>query len=251
MYSDMPPKLWMPERPAIVRRADKPLNESSILVGPPSFRSVLRAATLVHVATTGDINGLTNYTFTNHAIGTAATGRRVLVFAGCIGSGTPRSISSITIGGVTATILVSNSTGNRPAAIAVLQVDTGTTATIVVNTSGTEGNCLIGVWSVVGLNSDAAYDTAVVYDTLGTEIMNLVLDVAAGGVVVAGRMESTGSPTFTWSGLTENYDSAFDGVNGCGTTASAMTAAAVANQTYTVTSTGSTGNNVGLALSMR
>lgn len=105
----------------------------------------------------GNTDG-TVFTFTGQRIGPARSGRRVIV-----GTVQARSTNttgvSMTIGGVSATLLKRQATNNGTAEIWMATVPTGTTASVVMTWSDAIGRCGITVWQVPSLNSDTPLDT--------------------------------------------------------------------------------------------
>ena len=145
-------------------------------------------ATLAFTDTVNDLGTKSSYSFADRAIGTAATGRRVIVgtSASTTSSLNP-TVSGVTIGGVAATAIQNDTfggTGNRRISAGVFNrdLDTGTTATIGVTFTAAVAQCTIVVlalydWSfgvtysptpvkgenipVTEQDGDAANDTAV------------------------------------------------------------------------------------------
>jgi len=161
----------------------------------------------------------TNYTFTSVDIGSAAADRQVLVGVG-IGADS-RTFSSVKIHvptvaadptGTTMTSLIDVTTtgGFDRAGLFIATVASGTSAEIVVTTSGANGRCGLAVWSVNGAASTAN-------DTLSSTAspMTGTIDCSAGGVIVAYAfpIASGAGRTFTWAGVTEDFDEAVDGGN--------------------------------------
>ena len=114
------------------------------------------AASISYITNAASSSGLTNYTFSTQSIGTAATGRRIIVIASGYSTTGGRTFSSVTIGGNAATSIVTASdsggvVNSQLAGIFILQVDAGTTADIVVNFSGGMGGCDIGVFAAYDL----------------------------------------------------------------------------------------------------
>jgi hypothetical protein len=249
--------LWLPPKPAIILPADKKLlKQSSFLVAPPFFKKAVAAAASVTftdsaVAIT-DLAPPNNYTFATRSIGTAAVGRFIVVAAYVFSSSGNKTIDSITIGGNTAALLVSSSAVPAPARIAGLQVDAGTTATIVVNFSGSSNavRAGIGVWAVYGLASQTPLDTYLSVATGTTE--NFTLDVQAGGVAICYRgMSAVAARTATWTSITENFDATIES-SSSHTGASINTAATVAGQVYPCTASAAvTANTVAMGISFR
>lgn len=149
--------------------------------------------------------GLSTYTFTSASIGTASTGRVIIVGVG--GSNVTVAaitITSVTIGGVSATEISDNRSGQSYCGLYSLQVDTGTTADIVVTWSGVMSACGIGVWAAYNLLSSTPTDTGT---DSASDPLNTTIDVSAGGVVVAYTENYAGStPSNVWTGVTEDFD---------------------------------------------
>jgi hypothetical protein len=158
----------------------------------------------------------TTYTFTAVNIGTAATGRRVLVAMVGSDNGVSMAISSVTIGGNPATI-VAQSTINvstNQAAFACLQVDTGTTADIVVTCDADGSNNMqIQVYALYGLSSSTPNDTYIENGTTAT-VTGGTIDCPAGGAIfgVVGWRDVGVATSTTWTLTTEVSDAYYDGV---------------------------------------
>lgn len=150
-----------------------------------------------------DTTNQTTYTYSSCSIGTAASDRRVHV--GGWSSNNTRTVSSVTIGGVSATINIqSGGVGNGTSFIATANVPTGTTADVVVTWSGAQIRSAIGVWSSTGLTSDAAIDT----DSSTADPATVTLTTVSGGFVIAVKHNQGDVATFTWSGtgVTERFE---------------------------------------------
>ena len=116
-------------------------------------------ATLAFTDSADNLGSSSSYSFTNRAIGAAATGRRVIVgtSASTTSSLNP-TVSGVTIAGVAAAAIQNTTfagTGNRRTSAGVFyrDLDTGTTATIGVTFTATVAQCTIVVlalydWSV-------------------------------------------------------------------------------------------------------
>lgn len=150
---------------------------------------------------------LTTYTFASQAIGTAFVGRRIVVGVGAINAAS-RTISSVTIGGIAATqvAFVEGSGGGAfvPSGLFIAQVDTGTTASVVVTYSAAANRCGIGVFALSNMTTNTASDSGT--STANPETKTLA--VPSGGVAIgyAAVFQSAGTPTFGWSGVTERFD---------------------------------------------
>lgn len=167
------------------------------------------AAAAAKVVTFGSYDAsetdLTTYTFTAMTIGTAASDRRVHVIAFASNGGV--TLSSATIGGVSATINVQAATASSgQMAIITANVPTGTTADVALTWSAGQTRCGAMAWYSTGLTSDAALATASA--TTNGATMTLTGSVN-GGFALGGAWANGGSSTCTWTGSpspTEDVD---------------------------------------------
>lgn len=167
------------------------------LRAPGAVAAVTRAFASSGTSTTDE----TTTTWASKAIGTAAANRHVVVG---IFTRTGVSISSVTIGGISATSVVTVTNGNNHAALYIAAVPTGTTANIVVTYGSTSVVHAIAVWAIYGANA-TAHDTG--SDTTDT-FSPSSFDVPAGGVAI-GFVSGANSPpsnNAAWTGLTEDVD---------------------------------------------
>lgn len=151
----------------------------------------------------------TVFTFSSQSLGTATTDRQILVtlWGRDDGAGSP-ALTSVTVGGVTATVditYLSGSNRNR-AAVVRAAVPTGTTGDVVVTFDTTVERCGIGVY--------AMYDAATsVTDTGFSEASTMTdtLNIPANGVAVGIAAIGGGGRTYTWTNLSEDFDEAVEG----------------------------------------
>lgn len=166
-------------------------------------------ASLVFQATTQQTSS-TNYTFSSQAIGQATASRYVIV-AAHLYSNSARTISSLTVGGISATQVITQSVTNffaYRASIYIVAVPTGTTADIVVNTSGVCELMTISVWAAYDLNSATAVDSDSATSTGSTTFSIPSMSTSADGFAVAScvyNRNGTGS-AFAWTNATERSD---------------------------------------------
>lgn len=154
-------------------------------------------------------SGLTtpNTTFSSVSLGAASTDRAIVCVAASLGGFAQRQISSATINGVSATILVQSisatldSDDDLNIGMFAAFVPTGTSGDIVINysSSGYEAVSL-GVWSVQGMLTLTPVATGV-----NTTLSGLTLATAPGGFAIAACCNKS-LRTTTWSGATEDYD---------------------------------------------
>lgn len=145
------------------------------------------------------------HTFTGVPFGDASAGRIIVV---AVGISTDTTISSVSIGGISATLAVSDVQTGVTAAIYYANVPTGTSGTVVVNASS---NAAIGVYK---LENATATPTNTGSRTPRDGDATLFCTVPVNGFgIVCVTDEETGSHTAT--NYTEQYDvTAGDGMTG-------------------------------------
>lgn len=144
------------------------------------------------------------YTFSAQNLGAEASDRYIAVTVNGRKAGATTSISSVTIGGVTASIAVQRAntiTNTSIAGIVIAAVPTGTTGDIVVTFADTLARCAIGVYRIDNLFSATAYDT----DNSVSADPSVGLNVGNPGFAI-GTGAASGTGSVTWTGLTEDYD---------------------------------------------
>lgn len=138
---------------------------------------------------------LSSYTFSSMAFGAAFSGRHILVMVASRASST-QTITSATIGGVTATIVYQASPTGTLGAFLIAAVPTGTTGDVVINFSVAMTRCGIGVIALSDLVSTTATDTAI---DSGSDTMTSTIDCDADGMIF-GMCTSLSFPeSITWT----------------------------------------------------
>lgn len=212
-----------------------------MLVGmiPPLAGLANLPAILTYVGSNASTANATSHTFTSESIGTAATDRYIIIGVTAENNLGARTISSVTVGGVSATQVVfrEHSTGSfwTQAAIYIVPYPTGTTATIVVNWSASNNMCGIGVWNATQLQSATATNT----NSNTSDPLTATLNVAPGGIAIgcAAAFPSGATPiTYTWTNMSERHDGV---VEGTVTQTGADTSLVNGNSSLSVTCTGS------------
>ena len=180
---------------------------------------------------------LTTYTFSSADIGVASSDRYVIVAV--TGGPNNRTVSSLTVGGVSATLVVEqvSAAASYTVSMWIANVTSGTTGDIVVTWSAGQTRTGIGWWTATGLSSGTANDSGGSTASPGTDTLN----VLEGGFAVAAIVNiETGTDTVTWTNLTEKYDELYESVNQSG--ASDATTAGTLVITATYSSSGSNNN---------
>lgn len=175
------------------------------------------------------------YTFTAEPIGVEANRDYVLIVVFSRDSSTGTSVSSLTVGGVSATqrCTVNWDDGGNSSVVAVYSVAvTGTTADVVVNLSTTMLRCGIGVFTVKAVASLVPYDTSTANSTSGTSL-NLDCDTPSGdSFLLAAFLAANADTTMAWTGPSESYEGFFESFN---VSAATNTHGSAGTQTVTAT----------------
>jgi hypothetical protein len=148
----------------------------------------------------------TTYTFAGKNIGIPSPDRRVHVITWAGNGGV--SLSSLTVGGITATVNLgaTNTSEFGQMAIATASVPSGTTADIAVTWSAGQIRCAIIVWWSTGLTANTCLATGSTATDAGTITL---AESVPGGFAIAGAFSNGGSPTLSWGGSpspTEDVD---------------------------------------------
>jgi hypothetical protein len=158
--------------------------------------------------------------FAGESLGTAASSREIFVAVSWIAGSVARTLSSGTIGGVSATIRVQDGLSDGfghslGAAVISAAVPTGATGTISLSFSGSVDACAIGKYRV--LNRTSIFHTASNTASNGSPATNSVsINVGSGGAIIAAYQlydaaSDQGGPT--WGNITKNYGTPFFGNN--------------------------------------
>ena len=171
-----------------------------------SYSSGAAAIASPSYVTNTSANSATNsQSFAGVSIGTAASNRYVIATiyeSKQSGNWSANPISSVTIGGVSATLAGTQVTNNATVvAIYYANVPTGTTATFAWTLAANTIETVLGVYRVVDLVS--ATPTATASATTTNPSASLAIPTNGFGIGIAGVNTLT---TFTWTNLTENFD---------------------------------------------
>ena len=190
------------------------------------------AEAIANSASATNSSGLTTYTYSGVALGTASSTRAIYVFA--TGQGPASSnfdVNSMTVGGVSATRVADVTNSAEAQYVSELwraDVPSGTTGDIVVTWNSAMSQCGIIAWAVTGDHS--LVDLQTTSDSTASFTLTSVPD---GSVILAGR-GGTGSRTHTWSSdVTENVDEEI----GSGVVQSGASSAKSTGGNFTVTCT--------------
>jgi hypothetical protein len=162
-----------------------------------------------------------SYTFRLVDFGNEDSTRRIIVaIAGRDAATADLLISSVAIGGITASEAVSGTNGGRRVAIYIASVPAGLSGDIVIQFGNTSRFCGIGVWRGTSFASDAPTGTATHINVDGNRRVeaNLSIPGRGGGLgYIAWSAAGTGAgtpPTWTWTDLTKDFDATIAGDTG-------------------------------------
>lgn len=163
---------------------------------------VATPAVVSYITNVSDIANASTYNFT--AVNIGGPGLIVVNLHGGQGTATAWTVSSCTIGGVSATVHVNPSSPDS-CAIASAVITSGTTADISFTATTTLARAVVGVYRITDYQSVTPVATASQTTNASTDTRTVTLNTSAGGVVIAGTSNSDPS-SFTWTNATENYD---------------------------------------------
>lgn len=180
----------------------------------------------------GSTNNQTTYTH-NVSFGTADSDRWILVGYIAYGNNNETTISSVTIGGVSATILRQKfRTGaSSVSALAIANVPTGTSGDIVVTNSAAKSGSRAYAYRLVTTGTPSEYDGFSIQDAETS-----TLDISSNSVTVGVGGTFNGT-NHTWTNLTENEDSRI-GSEAMQTTTASGTPSAQSSYSVTCDETG-------------
>lgn len=171
------------------------------------------APKLQYLETDTSTSSASVYTFSSKNFGKEYTGRHIIVgVAGRKSGSGSETVSSITIGGVTATLTLqdyNDESGVNVGCLAIASVPTGTSGDIVVTFGSTMSHCDIFIYNINFVNSITAHDTASAKTGSTLSITSSdEFDLPINGVAVAlalGNQTGSGSAV-TWTTVSEDTD---------------------------------------------
>jgi len=164
----------------------------------------LKPSSVAYLTQTHSDANASTYTFSSQTLGVAASDRIIIV--GVAGNDSSSSISSVTVGGVAANLIVER-TGALNLGIAAAAVPTGLTGNVVVEFSVSKSSCAIGLWRATG-----QITTSGVASSFNSDLSELTLAAEPGGFVIAvcANVTLDSGRTTTWAGAAEDFDAAFE-----------------------------------------
>jgi hypothetical protein len=163
------------------------------------------ACTVTNTASPVTTSNATSHTFSGESIGTASTGRKIVVVASGSG-GSTGVVSGITIDGNAMTQVVAAALDGEAHAsmFEYNNFNSGTTAEFIVSWSASKGNCGLGVFAVTG----ATGENTILTGTSNADNPSATIGILNKGVAIGGVVSpaSSGLTTHSWTNLTEAYD---------------------------------------------
>jgi hypothetical protein len=157
-------------------------------------------------------SNLTTYNYTAFTAFDPKATRVIMAYVMGI-SGGNRTVSSVTIGGVSAT-LYQNVSGNPAGCLAVAELPAGTSYDIDVTFSSGMNGSAISVWQANGLDSPVPISTDRQLVVADTATLTSFQVPANGFGLFASYNSSTSTPAYTWTNAFEEYDVAVGGGDG-------------------------------------
>lgn len=128
-----------------------------------------------------------SYTITNANLGTPYAGRRIVIGIACHFSGTA-TISSITVGGVAATKLVSSFGGGgltSGVAFYIIEDSSNATANVVLNFSAALAGYAIAIWAMAEMNFTGATTSNAISNNTTSPSLSIPITISKTGVCLA------------------------------------------------------------------
>ena len=165
--------------------------------------------TITYLSNTTNLAAQTTYTFASVAIG----GPGLIAIVVHAESNPTRTFTSATIGGLSASIAVTQTQPFSPApgsvttAIIYRRITAGTTANVVLTFSGVMSRCSIGAWRINGNASDTPRQTQNALNIAGGTTLSITFtSQLAGALMLCGQTNGTNTTPMTWTNATERYD---------------------------------------------
>lgn len=169
-------------------------------------RAVVLPVSVSGVDNTFSGSDASTYTFSARSFGAEDASRILAVGITAQRIGSPSGVSSVTIGGVSATVFRAQQTGNANDHTTELwgaQVPTGTTGDVVVNFSTAHLRCSIAIFRVLNASMTIpSSNGASVSSGVG---VSAAVTVPVNGAAIA-VVGNNGNTTYTWSNITEYCD---------------------------------------------
>jgi hypothetical protein len=147
-------------------------------------------------------SNLTTYTFSSQSLGAEHANRKIIVACSGRRATAQGEVSTVTVGGVSATLAVTRVSANDVVALFCASVPTGTTGDVVVTYATDQTESAIAIYRATNISTTkTSSGSEVNEDPLSATIAS----IPANSILVGVAMVNT-SATATWTGATEDYD---------------------------------------------
>lgn len=179
----------------------------------PGKTGALLPLSLSYIANTSSSTNLTSYSFAGVSVGaTIAPGNTRYILVAIHGSAvaTAGLVSSVTIGGVSASLVLRRDPSDYlPTEIWAISNNGMTSATIDVVFSQQQFGCCISTWQLVNPTSLVPSNSNSAHGNIAT--LTRTLTVASGGVGMGLMSADPSSGAISWTNATEQYDRNVEG----------------------------------------
>ena len=165
--------------------------------------------TTTFITSTGDTASATTYTFNDVPIG----GSGLIAVSTHAEGISGRTLTSVSINGVSATIASQINAGTSPpfagntnTGLVYLRVTGGTTANITITYSSSVNRCGIGVWRIQNNISDTPIQSQTVQQNTGTGLTITFTGLSTNNIGICAQTNGTYTTPITWTNATEDYD---------------------------------------------
>lgn len=163
-----------------------------------------------YISTDEDNTSTTTYNFTSKSFGAAAADRFIVVGVVARKNSPDASISSLTVGGVSSSQRATQVNSGNLAELRIAPVPTGATGTISVTFAAAPIRIRVAWWRLTGLLEAGAAATSPAGSTASPLDLSLSSVPQFSAMIGIGGMLN-GDASFSWSGLTEDFDSPISG----------------------------------------
>lgn len=182
------------------------------ILGVAGLLGGARSATYLAAAYDESGSNATTYTPADFDVGDAAPDRRIFAIIHWNEGGAHRTLNSVTLGGVSATIHAQrgHSGGTTGLGVAIVSaiIPTGSTASRSFTFSGAATGYAFAAIRTVGMNRSTPFDTDTDENQVTTADLTSATNVDTDGLIIAAMTGSTNAvnDSVIWTGATEQYD---------------------------------------------
>lgn len=183
MSMDIPPKVWLPSKPAIIRPA--PVKQANFLPGMfPVMFPVISAGipSDTFLGFNSSTTNATNWTFSSSPLGTPHSSRHIVLGAFCGHATAQRTLTATCRGNSMTSVVSTQISAFIPTYLFIINdTSANTTGDIVVTANASSNNIEIGLWAIYDLASSTATDTA---NAINATAIDLDCNVVSPGIAI-------------------------------------------------------------------